>query len=110
MLIRPALIVVALATCTTSAEPVASEAEQVGQAVCDVRKYACDPLDPAAQTACDVACRFEGSYCLDHSDAEYAYCWRHPDSFLRGYRYCDPWGLPDWTTFCVAGPIAAPAG
>jgi hypothetical protein len=110
MLIRPALIVVALAAYATSAEPVTTEAEQAGQAICDGRKYACDPLDPAAQAARDIARRSEGSDCLDHTDAEYDHCGRHPDSFLQGYRDCDPWGLPDWTTSCVAGPIAASAG
>ena len=98
-----------LVACATTIEPDTAQTEQSGEAVCDVRKYACDPLDPASQAQCDIACRFPGSYCVDHSDAEYAYCWRHPDSFLRGDRYCDPWGLPDWTTFCVGGPIASPA-
>lgn len=106
MLIRPALIVIALAAYATSAEPVTSNAEQAGHAVCDARRYACDPLDPAAQTACG----FEASDCLDHTDAEYGDGWRQPDSFLRGDRYRAPWGLPDRTTLCVAGPIAALAG
>lgn len=106
------LLILAISACGFQSDPVPdarpalSAVSQDGEAVCDVRKYACDPLDPAAQAQCDIACRFEGSYCLDHTDAEYLWCWLHPDSFMSGYRYCDLWGYPIWTTYCVAGPIA----
>jgi hypothetical protein len=43
MLIRT-LALLALAACATTVEST-SEANQAGEAVCDVRKYACDPLD-----------------------------------------------------------------
>jgi hypothetical protein len=104
MLIRCVLLTIALSACATTIET--SETSQAGEAVCDVRTYGCDPLDPGAQGVGDIASRLPGSYCLGPTDAEHDGCGPHPDAFLRGNRYCDPWGLPAWNTFCVAGPIA----
>lgn len=70
MSIRTILALLALAACTTeepAPDPATSETAQAGQAVCDARKYGCDPLDRNARGVCDIACRFPGSYGLDHS-------------------------------------------
>ncbi len=109
MLRRVALLALLLPACASDVDEATRTAalSPDGEAVCDVRKFSCDPLDPSSGPACDLACRFEGSYCLDHTPKEYLYCWNHPDSFYAdGYRYCDIFGNPAWNTYCVAGPIA----
>lgn len=87
---------------STSASPPAPPQQQ-RDAFCDHRRYYCRPNDGNAQQICDYACLFP-SHCQEYSPGDYQYCATHPDSFDRFHRYCDPWGNPDWNTYCVAGP------
>jgi hypothetical protein len=73
-------------------------------AFCDHRLYRCRPNDLSAKSICDYACLFP-AHCQDYGPGDYQYCATHPDSFDRRGRYCDPWGNPDWNTYCVAGPL-----
>jgi hypothetical protein len=70
--------------------------------ICDVRRYICDPDNPASRWVCSTACG-NPAHCRDYNVIETAFCALHPDYFFRLNMYCDPWGNPTWTTNCVEG-------